>query len=69
MSNQKEIAEKVSNYRLTGECDDAKLKKLIDSKPNATRYQVARLYSEPAPKKKASPKKKAPAKKKAAKKK
>ena len=56
-----DIATKVSAYRNTGVCDDAKLKKLCDESPGAPRYTVARLFL-------SKPKKKA-AKKKAAKKK
>ena len=55
-----DIATKVSAYRNTGVCDDAKLKKLCDENPAATRYAVAKLFlSKPkkAAKKKATKKK------------
>ena len=60
-SKEVEIAAKVLAYRQTGQCDDAKLKKLADDNPGAPRYTVARLYLKPA--KKAAPKKKAAKKK------
>ena len=51
-----DIATKVSAYRNTGVCDDAKLKKLCDESPGAPRYTVARLFLS-KPKKKAAKKK------------
>jgi len=62
MSKETEVAAKVLAYRQTGECDDAKLKKLADDNPGAARYKVASLYLKPA-KKKAAPKKKVTKKK------
>ena len=62
MSTSKEVAEKVLNYRLTGKCKDAKLKKFVDDHFGVSRFEVADKFL-------ASAKKKAPAKKKATKKK
>lgn len=62
MSNQKEIAEQVLNYRLTGKCKDAKLKKFVDDHFGVSRFEVADKFL-------ASAKPKAKAKKKTAKKK